>query len=237
MLAMDSTASNDHQYHTKTSKFSYVASLSLNQAWSRVGEQQRFYLRQNIEQTFTANRSNSSFAEGEIFLGIQQDISSWVQAQLGLAYQATGNVNLEGNIWDDADPAYNNYSYAYQVSHQHAAVKLKLLIDMKSVIRPYVSGSLGIGYNTSHSYHNTATIPEAIANPNFANKTISDFTYTLGLGGQMDMTTHTSIGFGYEFASWGKSQLGRAPAQTVNTGLVLNNLCASALSANLTYVY
>ncbi|HAT8718368.1 TPA: porin family protein, partial [Legionella pneumophila] len=62
------------------------------------------------------------------------------------------------------------------------------------------------------------------------------FTYTLGAGVQKSISEHWQLGVGYEFADWGKSELGRASGQTLNEGLKLNHLYTNGVVLNLTYV-
>ena len=47
---------------------------------------------------------------------------------------------------------------------------------------------------------------------------------------------HWQIGVDYEFADWGKSQLGRASEQTLNGGLVLNHLYINGVLFNLSCI-
>ncbi|HHS9463875.1 TPA: outer membrane protein, partial [Legionella anisa] len=77
---------------------------------------------------------------------------------------------------------------------------------------------------------------EALPNPDFADHTKTAFTYTLGAGVQKALNDHWQIGAGYEFADWGKSELGRAFGQTMNSGLALNHLYTNGVLFNLTYV-
>ncbi len=77
---------------------------------------------------------------------------------------------------------------------------------------------------------------EALPNSNFTNHTKTAFTYTLGAGVQKALNDHWQAGVGYEFADWGKSELGRALGQTMNSGLTLNHLYTNAVLLNLTYV-
>lgn len=101
---------------------------------------------------------------------------------------------------------------------------------------PWVNGRLGVGFNRSHNFTNTPLIFEALPNANFSNHTNTTFTYTIGAGVQKLLNTHWQIRVGYEFADWGRSGLGRAPGQTTNSGLELNNIYTSEVMYNLTYV-
>jgi hypothetical protein len=44
------------------------------------------------------------------------------------------------------------------------------------------------------------------------------------------------IGIAYEFADWGKSELGRAAGQTLNSGLKIEHLYTQGVLVNLTYL-
>jgi opacity protein-like surface antigen len=83
---------------------------------------------------------------------------------------------------------------------------------------------------------NTPTIFQAIVNPNFSSNTKSSFTYTLGAGVQKMLNNNWQVGVGYEFADWGKSQLGRAAGQTLGNGLALSHLYTNGILFNITYL-
>lgn len=161
--------------------------------------------------------------------------SQWL-GQLGLAAATTGNAKLQGVIWDDADPQFDNYSYQYKVRNTRVAVKGKLLLDKGYWLIPWVSASLGVGFNRAHDFTNTPLIFEALPNSNFTNHTKTTFTYTLGTGVQKPIGEHWQLGVGYEFADWGKSELGRAFGQAMSSGLALNHLYTNGVLFNLTYI-
>ena len=219
----------------ETFKSSGVATLSIGPVWESAGNTQTFYLAPNIEKTYAANHASHALVDGEIFLGIQKPLREKLDGQIGLAVATTGNASLSGHIWDDADPQFNNYTYDYQVRHTHLALKGKLLNDRGYIVTPWVSGSLGVGFNQSHAFSNTPSISEAVVMPNFASQTTTAFTYTVGAGVQRHLNQHWQAGVGYEFADWGKSQLNRASGQTLNNGLSLSHLYTNGFLFNLTY--
>jgi opacity protein-like surface antigen len=216
--------------------WTWVGSVSAGPVWARGGETQTFYLAPEIEKTYAARISTNALASGELFLGIQKLLGSQWLGQLGLAAATTGNAKLQGVIWDDADPEFNNHSYQYKIRNSRIAVKGKLLLDKGYWLMPWVSASLGVGFNRAHEYSNAPLIFEALPNPNFADHTKTAFTYTLGAGVQKAFNDHWQVGIGYEFADWGKSELGRADTQTMNSGLALNHLYTNGVLLNLTYV-
>lgn len=216
-------------------KWPWVGTISVGPVWQSNGSTQTFYLTPDIQKTYTANSPSNAMADGEIFLGLQKNIPYQFQGQLGLAVAVAGQAKLSGNIWDDADPQFNNYTYQYKVNHAHLALKGKLLAERGYWLTPWVSGSLGVGFNRAYSFSNTPTIFEAVPNSNFSSNTKTALTYTLGAGVQRALNQHWQVGIGYEFADWGQSQLGRASGQTLNSGLSMNHLYTNGFLFNLTY--
>lgn len=218
---------------------SFVTTISVGPVWESAGQTQILNLTPDITKAYEYAAENQAniLAEGELFVGVQRVLSPQIQGQLGLALAGVSNAGLSGNIWDDADPEYNNYTYAYQVQHTHLALKAKLLSDTSVfALKPYVSASVGIGFNKAQNFSNVPIIFEAVKTANFASKTTTVLTYTLGLGMQRAINTHWQAGIGYEFASWGKSQLGAAPRQTVGEGLSLSQINTNGLLFNVTYL-
>lgn len=216
--------------------WAWVGSVSAGPVWVRGGETQTFYLAPEIEKTYAARKSTNTLASGELFVGLQKSLSSQWLGQFGLAVATTGNAKLQGIIWDDSDPQFDNYSYQYKVRNTRVAVKGKLLLDKGYWFMPWVSASLGVGFNRAHDFTNTPVIFEALPNANFTDHTKTALTYTLGAGVQKALNDHWQIGVGYEFADWGKSELGSAFGQTMNSGLALNHLYTNGVLVNLTYV-
>ena len=221
---------------TQQPAWSWVGTVSLGPVWEDGGATQTFYLTPEIEKTYVANKTTKALFAGEVFLGAQKTLSPMMYGQLGLAVAATSNASLSGAIWDDGDPQFNNFTYAYKIQHTHVAVKGKLLADAGFWVMPWVSGSLGVGFNNAHGFHNTPTLFEALPTPDFASHTQTAFTYTVGAGVQKALNEHWQMGVGYEFADWGKSSLGRADEQTHGGGLALNHLYTNGLMFNLTYL-
>lgn len=214
---------------------SYVATLSIGPAWSNSGQTQTFFLQPNIEKTYATNHNTSTIASGEIFLGKQHKLHEHLLGQLGLAVATTSNVNPSGSIWEDADPNFNNYTYDYNVSHTYVAVKGKMLTSAWETVQPYISASLGAGFNNAHAFHITPKIEQEVPAPSFQSNTTTALSYTVGLGLQRAFTTHLSAGIGYEFSDWGKSQLNAATGQSLNKGLLLNHLYTNELQFSLSY--
>lgn len=216
--------------------FSWVGTISGGPTWQKEGSAQSIYLTPEIEKSYVPNKSSHTLLGGEVFLGIQKSLSPSVDGQLGLAVAATSSRNLSGVIWDDADSEFDNFTYGYKIRHTYVAAKAKLLLNQDYWLIPWVSGSMGLGFNRSSSFHSTPRIYEAVPTPDFKSNTQTAFSYTLGAGVQKALDRHWQVGAGYEFSAWGKTSLGRAVGQTVNSGPSFNHPHTNGLMFNLTYI-
>jgi len=215
-------------------KSSWVGAFSLGPVWENAGQTQNFFLAPNIQKTYVANHISHALFDGEVFVGAQKALGQHGEAQLGVAVVTTGNASLSGQVWDNAQAIFNNYTYRYQVRHTHIAGKGRFLFDRGLAVIPWVGGSLGVGFNRAHDFSNTPTIDEAVVMPNFSDNNTTAFTYTANAGVQRNLNKRWQLGIAYEFADWGKSQLGRAAGQTLNSGLALSHLYTHGFLVNLT---
>lgn len=216
--------------------WNWVGTISGAALWAQAGESQTFYLDSEIEKTYAANKVTNILAAGELFIGVQKKLLTKLFGQLGFAASTTGYANLQGEIWDDADPQFINYSYKYKVRNTRIALKGKLLANKSSSVMPWISASVGVGFNRANGFSDTILIPEALPNPRFSNNTQTSLSYTVGAGLQKAINKNWQIGVGYEFADWGKSTLGRAPGQTLNTGLSVKNIYTNGALLSFTYI-
>lgn len=216
--------------------WTWVGTISIGPVWESGGRAQSFYLTPDIEKTYTADKSTHTLFEGELFAGIQKRLSDRFQGQLGLAVGSTRSARLSGHIWDDANAEFDNFSYQYKVQHTYVAVKAKVLADVGYWAIPWISASLGAGFNDAHAFYNTPLIFQALPMANFNDHTTTSFTYTVSAGVQKAINSHWQVGVGYEFADWGKSALSRAPGQTMGSGLSLNHLYTNGVLFNISYL-
>lgn len=212
-----------------------VLSVNASTAWTRNDYTQQFLLKPEVERKYDADDNNTNVAMGELFIGRQMQFNSWL-GQLGLAVAQSSAIRLSGDIWEDADQDFNNFSYTYKVKHRYIGVKSKWLKLTTSGFLPYVSGSIGAGFNSASNFIITPKTTEDVASPPFAENRQTTLSYTLGIGVQKAINTHWQTNIGYEFANWGKHQLGRAPEQTINEGLSVDRLYTHALQLGVSYV-
>lgn len=212
-----------------------VFTLSIGPAWSDAQATQTFLLQPDLKKTYTSTNGSSTLIDGEIFAGIQKTLHPKIDGQIGLAIAGASNSNLSGNVWEDGNPNFNNYVYKYNVNHGHVAIKGKLLGIFQERYQPYLSGSLGVGFNRSSNFSLTPKIEEEVPAPLFQANTTTAFTYTVGIGVQTAINDRWKAGIGYEFADWGQSHLGAAPGQTIGNGPSLSHLYTNELQFSLSY--
>lgn len=216
-------------------RYSKVITLSGGPAWTTNGKSQVIAIEPDLVRGFVADNKESTVGNVELFAGLQRTFNSSFTYQIGLAVAASSNAKLSGSIWDEADPDYDNFYYNYKINHTHIAVKGKLIADTNFWVQPYVSGSLGVGFNQAQHFNSSPKTAFQLPYPGFNSNTETSFTYTAGAGLQKSINSHWSIGAGYEFADWGKSVLDRTNLQTVGSGLRLNHLYAHQLQFSLSY--
>lgn len=216
--------------------WSSVITLSAGPLWTDSGKDQTLFLEPDLEKTYTSTKKNQTLFDGELFLGIQRSIKPMVLGQIGVAVAAASKLTLNGDIWEDADPDFNDFYYQYKVNHAHVAVKGKLIADRGYFAQPYLSGSVGVGFNRASNFIIIPKIFEQLPGPSFTSHTNTTFTYTVGVGLQKAITEHFQAGIGYEFADWGKYNLGPAPEQTLNSSLSLSHVYTHQLQFSLSYV-
>ena len=214
-----------------------VATLSAGPAWYNQSNTQSIALQPDFINTYVEHTPTQILASGEFFLGLQQTVNALWLTQFGVAVSTDSSARIQGDVWELADPTFDNFTYQYKIIHTHVAAKGKLLSRWFSkTVLPYVAGSIGVGFNQAYQFTVTPTIYAAVAPPPFAQNTQTSFTYTVGAGIQKVITTHWQTSIGYEFGDWGKSQLSPAVGQTINTGLSLNHLYTNQLQFGITYV-
>lgn len=215
--------------------FQKVLSFSGNIAWVNPGQTQTFFLQPDLEQTYNSLSGTNTIGAFEGFMGFQKCLTSNVNAQLGVSAVGATSSHLYGEIWQDANPNFNNYDYNYQLQHTHVAAKGKLLYESK-LISPYLSASIGAGFNRSYDYLQSSKLFQVLEQPTFYNQTITSFIYTLGAGIQTKIYQCVFFNIGYEFADWGKSSLGTGNNQNNSNTIQLNHFYANQLQFGLSLI-
>lgn len=217
------------------SNSTWVLTMSSGPAWESAGDTQTINLTPDIQRTYAANQSTYTILNNEVFFGRQILLSHSLLGQMGVAAVATSGAVMSGNIWEDGDPAFDNYTYNYKLSHRALLVEGKLVGNWNWPVMPWISVGVGAGFNRSANFSNIPTINEAVASPNFTDNTTTAFTYTVAIGAQHQFDQHWAAGLSHEFSDWGRSELGQAPGQTQESGLSLKHLHTNSMLLNVTY--
>lgn len=215
---------------------SYVTMLSFGPTWEHAGETQTLDLEPGLQKTYTADERTYAMFAGGLFFGVQRNLNPTLQGQLGLEVAAATAATVNGDIWEDADRDFNNYNYHYNINHTRVGLRGRLLVDIEYDVMPYVSASVAVAFNDAHGFGIDPKIAEEVPAPSFDSNTEVAFAYTLGFGLQRIVNRHIQMGVGYEFADWGRSELGRVPGQTVGHGPALSHLYTNGLQFNLSYI-
>ena len=206
-------------------------------AWARGGETQSFFANPVHYNTYVPLKETSTMGGGEIVFSLQHTINPYLFGQIGIGLAGAGNADLQGVIWIDSNPGFAYYTYSYRLNHARVTLKGKLLGgDAQSLVNPFISGSFGAAYN--HSYHFNAIPVSPLLPPmrGFESNTQLGFAYTLGAGISKAFLPNWRAEVGYEFADWGKSNLGGVPLQPFDKGIYLSNLYSHQLLITLSYL-
>jgi hypothetical protein len=211
-------------------------SISVGPSWSQPGATQTIALQPDVIDTYAHQTPINTLANGEVFFGIQRDLFQHVVGQFGLAFYISSPANLNGSIQVDGDPNFQNYTYQYRINHEHIALKSKWIFQQSLNINPYISGSVGVGFNRSYQYAVTPIIFQALPMPLFQSNTQTVVSYSLGGGFQRTFGQHITAAVGYQFVSWGASHLAPASGQTSAKGLGLSNVYSQGIEFNISYL-
>jgi opacity protein-like surface antigen len=219
----------------------FFVGLSPGVAWVSSNKSQTLNLEPDVQKTYTADNNTSSALTGEMFIGWQKPLAANfirqpLTSQIGISVFGAGNVKLSGDIWEDANPNFNNFNYNYRIQHTHVALKGRLIGNTNFIVDPYISGSIGVGFNRAQNFTIKPKSSSEVPAPPFGAQTTTTFVYTLGIGLQKSLTENLHVALGYEFADWGKTQLSSANGQTLGQGLTLNHLYANQLQLSLFYL-
>ncbi|MCR9191853.1 MAG: porin family protein [Gammaproteobacteria bacterium] len=220
----------------QTNPWAKVISFNIGPVTSAPGRTQTMLLQPGVLKTYADTSKDSLFSMGEIFVGGQHAVSSLVSGQIGLAVGAGGNAKATGDIWEDANPDFNNFTYGYKINHAQVTIKGKLLTEFKGVFQPYVSAGFGLSFNRAFDFTISPDIYEEVAPPPFHDDVTTTYTYSLGVGMQKQLRPNIYFGIGYEFADWGVANLGAATGQTLNGGLQLNHVYTNELLFSINYI-
>lgn len=199
---------------------------------------------------YNSTSENKMVGLGGVFIGAQHDLSSQFFIQTGLEYSYLGSRNIPGSNTTGNDPESSTpYSYQYKFQTQQLLALAKLLtqinlLNTEHCLYPYVSLGLGAAFNTSHDFSSSTQESGSVnLTPGFDSHTNINFSYSVGLGFETNLSKNMRAGLGYEFVHFGKSALGQGSvtmndySAPTNFNLAGPKTYANEVKAQISYLF
>jgi opacity protein-like surface antigen len=215
-----------------------IFTVSGGPGWITPGVTQDIYLSPDYDNGYINTSKQQPVGFGEINFSLQQDIHPKISNQFGIAFSGAWMAKVNGQVWQYNDPLFYNYVYSYNVNSLRLALRDKIIFDQgigSQMIRPYITGSVGIAWNHSYSYIQSPLSTDIPVTPAFSDRTQNAFTYSAGAGLQTQTWNNLVFAVGYEFIDWGGSALAAAPGQSINSGLSMSHLYMNTLLFSISY--
>lgn len=205
--------------------YTYVGTLSGGAMWENAGETEHLEIIPGVQTKYKSNKESNTLGTGEVFVGGQYDSEKDWQAQFGIAFGGMSEATLEGDVYSPGSDGV----YRFKLNQTRLVAKAKILGNLKTHFKNYVSASLGTTFYDAHDFENTSLVPD------FEDHSGNAFTYSAGIGMQYVISKNWQIGLGYEFTDWGKTHLGSAPGQTSDNRLEVDHFYTNGLIFNISF--
>lgn len=166
------------------------------------------------DDVFTYTNSDYGKNKGFIggFLGVESPVP-WLTAypsllmQIGVEYNYFEHISVSGINTVGIEPETSTlYNYHYNFNTQQVLGLLKLLTTHYGRFYPYGEVGLGVALNRNNQYVATTTETGSInIAPTFNNQNNTQFSYSLGLGIDAEVTSNIRVGLGYRYSNFGSS--------------------------------
>jgi len=173
----------------------------------------------------------SDNTDNETIAGISLDkiffFAPLYSVQVGASYQHLSNMDVNGTLAQGISTPYYQANYAYTISSSQYLLDAKLRRQVNTRLIPYLYLGLGFASNRASDYATTVP-PYLTVTPTYNNRSIHCFSYDLGIGLDLMLNSHVSVGFGYRYINLGKMGLG--------TGVIRNTAVKAALTQSNFYL-
>lgn len=199
---------------------------------SPIGESQTIPIADPITDEFYdyhPNNTDQTVGAFDIFVGTEWGFSPKWALQMGFGYQQQGHFDAEGYYIQGADEqSADQYNYAYEIKTKQLMVESKLLYEFESIFHPYLFIGLGTSFNTANNFYTTAPATLTFTR-DYESNTEHSFTYSVGVGFDIDLNDDLRIGLGYRFSDLGEVELGQS---SINNTPVYGHLTQDHLYVN-----
>lgn len=216
--------------------FHPIVALSLGLAKTNVYSSKSILFGSYPNSYIGTNHDDTEMATGFFIGGETVFLDNWA-GQIGLSYVENKSFTENGNVYEFADPAFNNLTYQYRIKSRRVSLETKISHLFRHVLHPYVSASLGEAFNQAYAYTEyPVTSADVPMTQPFANHLSRSLTYSVGFGIDVDLTEHVRLGAGYRFADLGNANLGITPLQSSTNKISNTHLYTNEVLAQLEFV-
>ncbi len=212
--------------------------LSASYSWAKKHQAQTLTLLPPFQNHYNSILLQQGLGEVGLNLGVERTLADYGKLRLGIDFYANNNISPEGEVWLFNLPAFNNLTYSYDIHHKSFMLSGQLFFVslFKSKLIPYVTTSLGLAKNNSNNYNEIATVTGAVPMLPFANRSLTSFSWRLGIGIEKQLFSHAYCNVSYVYADLGKAALGSTLAATTNESLNIPHLYTHQLRLQLVYL-
>lgn len=196
--------------------------------------------------TYSYRSSKNGQSDGFIggFLGIEHPISWYnLLVQAGMEYSYFSPMGVQGlNTAAMASGASTVHRYRYSFLAHQLLASAKFLTTTHERFHPYASVGIGAAVNSMGRFRATAVEADGLnTSPFFLDNNVTHFSYSVGLGVDVDVNQYARFGLGYRFSGLGDAALkgGRMIANnqlvSVPFSLGIHHIHANQLIAQITF--
>lgn len=200
-----------------------------------MGNVQTLTLLPPFQNAYHPSSSHEGLFLGELFIGIQQPYHYDTTLLMGLSLAMTNNFETQGIVDQSLVAGFDNLDYSFKVNHAQIAFQSRILTTLRHNIQPYFIWSVGAARNKATDYHETPRLFPAVASTPFTDKTVSSFTYRVGIGFQLPVYHSILSSIAYTFSDLGQVELGVSPAQATQETLHFPHLYAQLFTLHISY--
>ena len=214
-----------------------VMAITGGPGWVNPGDKQNLYLDYDFNNGYRSQQNNQPVGFLEAYIALQHQLDEKNTNQFGVAFSGAWMAKRTGQVWQYNNPEFYNYDYTYNLRQLRLALRDKLIFDQglfNQKLMPYITGSVGIGFNKAYSYTETPLDTSIVSSPSFSNRTVNAFTYSVGGGVQTAPWNNLIFAVGYEFMDWGRSSLGMASGQILPGAPGMSHLYMNSLLFSVT---
>lgn len=189
--------------------------------------------------TYSTNGNDASALIGLNIGHRWENDNPWLSAYaLGLQYQYLFTSNINGNVTQFSLPAFVNYNYTWGLDSHLLLANTKLNFLEYKRVSPYFNGGLGLAFNRSKTYTETALGDvNPRVSPAFQGSTTTSFAYIVGAGLDYAYAPNILLNVGYQFTSLGSAKSGQGQGTWSSQSLDLGQHQSNAVLFGVTYLF